>query len=406
MIAVTAEHWYDDYPHQAYRYPSEFALELAAQGFTVAYICSNLTQRSKPIYLNTENKVHIVRYPYPTQPNRQQQWEAHIEATYEALRILNTYSEIRLVNAYDPLQAAGAFRFAQEFGTKSLYSIAQPFRFDEIDLTDPNFVLPKQISKGKRQLVTENLKKANEIHFYSDYAARNLSSFLNTSVGEKELIKPHWTLVDSESSGSSENRADLRVRLNYCWDYDGPILVHFGPFDRTSGWEVILEAAGKIKDEVGSFRIIFSGDGPDKKTLLDRIHDLHLDYHVFVVDSLPLAERPNGLGAANCLLLASPIPAGDFGLAADAYSCGIPVIAPETGAYPELINRSGDFGYPPGDSAALADKLRLFLTRRLRPQERLRPLAAPFQKSHSIPFWLNHLALKSLTEGQAERFER
>ena len=137
------------------------------------------------------------------------------------------------------------------------------------------------------------------------------------------------------------------------------------------GVHTLVSSVKKVRDTVRNARLVIVGDGPERKSLADRVKELGLedsvtftgqvsdeelkDYYsrasVFVLPSITVNNQTEGLGV---VLL-------------EAMASGIPVIGSNTGGIPDIIeDKVNGLLVPPGDPDALAEAIiRIFEDRDL-----------------------------------------
>jgi glycosyltransferase involved in cell wall biosynthesis len=133
------------------------------------------------------------------------------------------------------------------------------------------------------------------------------------------------------------------------------------------GHTYLLQAVAALKERGVSFQLLLAGEGPlaarlrrqvDEVEIQDRVKFLgHLSHHSLLqyyekklVDLLVLPSVDLGNGEHE------GIPVSLM----EAMSYGIPVIATDTGAIPELLGNGAGILVPPMDSVALADAIECF----------------------------------------------
>jgi glycosyltransferase involved in cell wall biosynthesis len=125
----------------------------------------------------------------------------------------------------------------------------------------------------------------------------------------------------------------------------------------SKGAELLLRAAGRLRERDLDFRIIFAGDGPERAALQVLARDFHLDSRVVFSGSLSDEDLNQALW--KCDVLVAPSLAGEvFGLVvAQAMMRGKPVIVPVPSALAEVAGDAA-FTFPIADDAALAGCIR------------------------------------------------
>lgn len=139
-----------------------------------------------------------------------------------------------------------------------------------------------------------------------------------------------------------------------------PILLGVGRLDRKKGFHVLLHACAQLKSAGIRFRCIIVGEGKQRRLLEQVRENLELTGCVEINGSLPLSKLQSYY-ASSTMLVAPSIVAEDGetdGLPTvivEALASGLPVVASDTAAIPELI-KDGITGIlsAPNDSAALA----------------------------------------------------
>jgi glycosyltransferase involved in cell wall biosynthesis len=106
-----------------------------------------------------------------------------------------------------------------------------------------------------------------------------------------------------------------------------------------------------------SVRLNIVGEGPLRRRLEQEVVELGLQGKVFFLGKCSQADVVGELTKARAVVL--PSLTEGLGLAAmEAMFCGLPVVASNVGGIPDLV-KDGETGYlvPPGDDAALADRI-------------------------------------------------
>lgn len=140
------------------------------------------------------------------------------------------------------------------------------------------------------------------------------------------------------------------------------VILFVGRLIDWKGVNILVSSMKKVRDTVRNARLVIVGDGPERKSLADRVKELGLedsvtftgqvsgmelkDYYsrasVFVLPSITVNNQTEGLGV---VLL-------------EAMASGVPVIGSNTGGIPDIIE-DGVNGLlvQPGDPKALADAI-------------------------------------------------
>lgn len=115
----------------------------------------------------------------------------------------------------------------------------------------------------------------------------------------------------------------------YQLEPDQPVLLTVarlaGP-DRAKGYDLVLDALPRIREEVPDTRYVLVGDGPDRRRVAARVRDLGLEEAVTVAGFVPDEELPDHYNL--CDVFAMPGRKEGFGIVyLEALGCGKPVVA-------------------------------------------------------------------------------
>ncbi len=117
-------------------------------------------------------------------------------------------------------------------------------------------------------------------------------------------------------------------------------IVALGLLRQLKGFDLLVRAAGSLKNDFPDLRVEIYGDGEERASLAALIGKLKLERHVFLMGE---TESPNTVYGASDLVVV-PSRFESFGLVAlEAIASGKPVVAASTGGLIELI-RPGETG--------------------------------------------------------------
>jgi glycosyltransferase involved in cell wall biosynthesis len=123
------------------------------------------------------------------------------------------------------------------------------------------------------------------------------------------------------------------------------------------GHQDVLRALASLRRDGSDVRALIVGAGPERQRLQAHARSLGVGDLVEWRESIPYDDMPSVYARASCFVLAS-LPTAwweeQFGMVlAEAVAAGVPVVAAESGAIPEVLAGAGSL-FPPGDWRALA----------------------------------------------------
>jgi glycosyltransferase involved in cell wall biosynthesis len=142
---------------------------------------------------------------------------------------------------------------------------------------------------------------------------------------------------------------DLRAELGLG---SGPLVGAVGALRPQKGYDILIQAAARLRNDHPDLRVLIAGDGPEKARLEALISELRLGDTVLLLGRrLDVPELLAGLDVAACAshFEGSPLAVMEY------MEAGLPIVATRVGGVPDLIE-DGVHGLlvEPGDPAGLA----------------------------------------------------
>ena len=128
-------------------------------------------------------------------------------------------------------------------------------------------------------------------------------------------------------------------------------LICVGRVTESKGFQVVVKALESLKEL--PVQLVIAGNGPYWQSLKEISHSMNLQ-NVLYLTKINDQQLPSLYNSAN-LFIHPDLTAPAFGLVAvEAMACGIPVLASDSGALPEIIASDCGFMFPRGDAEQLA----------------------------------------------------
>lgn len=204
------------------------------------------------------------------------------------------------------------------------------------------------------------LHASERIVTVSEFSRRQLASALGIPAERIEVV-PNG--VDEKFVAAPAGAA-LKARYGLG---DGPVALFLGGLKPRKNLPFLLDVWRDVAAARPEATLVVAGDGPLGDALRRQARAMGLGPRVVFTGRLPEADKVAHYNLADIFLFPSVLEG--FGLAAgEAMSCGLPVIASDEGALPELVaHEQGGFVCRGGDRAAFVEAtLRLLDQRELR----------------------------------------
>jgi glycosyltransferase involved in cell wall biosynthesis len=155
-------------------------------------------------------------------------------------------------------------------------------------------------------------------------------------------------------------RSPAEVRAAYGVDSGERLVVSVARLHPQKDLPMLLDAVDHVRRRVDGVRLVIVGEGPEEKTLRQRVDASDLGNVVTFAGAR--ASAADELAAADVVAISSSWESGPLVLF-EAMQLGRPVVATAVGAVPDVVT-DGETGrvVPPGDVGAFADALTELLT--------------------------------------------
>ena len=198
-------------------------------------------------------------------------------------------------------------------------------------------------------IISHVLNSVDGLSTVSQYMKRELE----TKFGNNQDIEVLYNPIDMEKYKRIETQlCDFRIKYEKNF-------VHVSNFRKIKNTPFIVESFAEVVKEYPEVGLIMVGEGPERKKCEDIANKLGIRDNV-IFQGIRVSITPI-YNCASALLSASSNES--FGLTiAEAMSCEIPVIAPNVGGIPEVLDHEvNGFLYEPDDKESLTKYMILFL---------------------------------------------
>jgi 1,2-diacylglycerol 3-alpha-glucosyltransferase len=175
--------------------------------------------------------------------------------------------------------------------------------------------------------------------------------------------------VKAISCGVDQNefypRPDLNrtaIRRRFHLSVDRPILLYVGRVDREKGLDYLVQAAALSEHD--DFQIAIAGKGMYRDMLVEMVHDLELDGRVTFPGYIASEDLPLLLNSVDAFVMPSSAELQSIATL-EAMSCGLPILAANARALPELVEHGvNGYLFNPQNAVSLAETIRRYLDHR------------------------------------------
>jgi len=213
-----------------------------------------------------------------------------------------------------------------------------------------------------------NLRWGISLHGLSDFGGRSLyllpmlidsASFVRciSKFGRSQAMlyssPKNWDKIFVSYSG-----IELKSRSQKYGAHDNiTTMITIGRLAPEKAHLLLLSAVSRIVAQGVILKLIIIGDGPMRKSIEQKISELHLDKICFLMGSVAESEVPEHLSRSDIFVLSS-LMEGIPQVLLEAMMAQIPVVAPRLAGIPELVTDGVDgLLFTPGDEDSLVESL-------------------------------------------------
>ena len=217
--------------------------------------------------------------------------------------------------------------------------------------------IPEQtaVSKKLKYFLTPFLQKCIKLVYNHYDSVMTVSNFFAGKLRGYGVVKPIFVI----SNGTDVDKfhpapTDLTLRKKLGISDDSVVFFYLGRLDGDKNVETLVRAMPFTDAKV---KLLVVGKGQKKEILHKLADDLKVSEKITWVDYITNEEMPNYYHAADCFSIMSPFE-GQSIVALQAVASGLPIIAANAGALPELCEdgRNG-FLVDTYDAKTLADRM-------------------------------------------------
>lgn len=274
----------------------------------------------------------------------------------------------------------------------------------EFDVIDASFFFPDGVAAaalGRRYGVPVSIKaRGADIHHWgraratraqvlaAGGAADGLLAVSESMRADMAALGMSATRIRVHRTGVDQDRFTIgdRTAAKAAFGVKGPLVVATGALVQRKSHDIVIRAMATLP----GVSLLIAGDGPERTRLEAYIRQLGAGDRIRLLGSVPHAELPRLLAAADVMALAS----ASEGLAnawVEALACGVPIVTTDVGGAREVVTDPSAGCIVPRDPAALADAVAALLRDAPDPRT-VRAHAAPFTWKANALALREHLA--------------
>jgi len=209
-------------------------------------------------------------------------------------------------------------------------------------------------STGRRRLISETLRAADGVFAVSDDIRRHV---IELGV-PAERVHLAYRGVDRQQFSPGDKMA-ARARLGV--SHKLPLFLWVGRMEPVKGLEVLVQAAGRLRQQGRAFELALVGEGSERSRLEQSVSTLGLGETVRLTGPVDHANLPDWYRAADWTVLTSRSE-GVPNVLLESHACGTPFIATRVGGIPEITVAGIDRIVPPSNPEEFAEQMGLALS--------------------------------------------
>ena len=190
------------------------------------------------------------------------------------------------------------------------------------------------------------------------------SSSLAQTLTQKGLKRPVEVLQNSVETDFFVPAPDQKTKTDLKKEFGlkGRSLVYMGRVSYEKSIDQVLKAFARVWRQKPDLQLMIVGDGPEKANLQRLARRLGVSEKVIFTGLLLNSDLVRALQANDIFVTASKSETFALSLS-EALACGLPAVAANAKAFPEIV-KDGQNGYltPPDNPAAMAEKILMLLS--------------------------------------------
>jgi glycosyltransferase involved in cell wall biosynthesis len=182
--------------------------------------------------------------------------------------------------------------------------------------------------------------------------SHSMRQMLADEYGVTEQVSTIPTGIDLEPYRKADGRA---IRAQRGWG-QSKVLISVGRLAKEKNWETLLAAAAQVMRKDPTIRLALIGEGEEGKTLKELASQLNVADQVEFIGSIPFAEIPYYLKAADLFVFASVTETQGL-VTMEAIAAGLPVVAVDATGTRDVVDHGQQGFLTANEAEALAQAI-------------------------------------------------